>query len=156
MLAKSLINRSVAKLFKPSARQLSAGGFNFELTEDQQAYKELARSFAKDEIIPVAAEYDRSMKFPHAVFDKAHSLGLINAHIPEEFGGLGLHTMDGCVIGEEIAYGCSGIGTAIEANTLAQMPVILAGNDAQKKKYLGRMTEEPLKCGKCWNFYFFF
>jgi acyl-CoA dehydrogenase len=54
--------------------------------------------------------------------------------------------IDGCVIGEELAYGCSGIGTAIEANTLAQMPVILAGNDAQKKKYLGRMTEAPLKC----------
>lgn len=136
-------------LTRPSARHLSAGGFNFELTEEQKAYKELARSFARDEIIPVAAEYDRSMKFPHAVFDKAHSLGLVNAHIPEEYGGLGLHTMDGCVIGEELAYGCSGIGTAIEANTLAQMPVILAGNDAQKKKYLGRMTEAPLKCAYC-------
>jgi hypothetical protein len=53
------------------------------------------------------------------------------------------------VIGEELAYGCSGIGTAIEANTLAQMPVILAGNDEQKKKYLGRMTEEALKCAYC-------
>ena len=53
---------------------------------------------------------------------------------------------DGCVIAEELAYGCSGIQTAMEANTLAQMPVILAGNDFQKKKYLGRMTEEPLKC----------
>jgi acyl-CoA dehydrogenase len=46
--------------------------------------------------------------------------------------------MEGVVITEELAYGCSGISTAIEANTLAQMPVILAGNDAQKKKYLGR------------------
>ena len=62
---------------------------------------------------------------------------------------MGLHTIDGCIIGEEIAYGCSGIGTAIEANTLAQMPVILAGNDDQKKRYLGRMTEEALKCAYC-------
>lgn len=46
--------------------------------------------------------------------------------------------MEGVVITEELAYGCSGISTAIEANTLAQMPVILAGNDSQKKKYLGR------------------
>ena len=45
--------------------------------------------------------------------------------------------MDGVVICEELAYGCSGISTAIEANTLAQMPVILAGNEDQKKKYLG-------------------
>jgi len=149
MLAKVLLNRNTSKVMTPAARHMSAGGFNFELTEDQQAYKELARSFARDEIIPVAAEYDRTMKFPQPVFEKAHALGLVNAHIPEEYGGLGLHTIDGCVIGEELAYGCSGVGTAIEANTLAQMPVILAGNDAQKKKYLGRMTEEALKCAYC-------
>jgi acyl-CoA dehydrogenase len=127
----------------------AAGGYCFEMTEDQQAFKELARSFAKDVVMPVAAQYDRSMEFPHDIFAKAHELGLVNAHIPEEYGGMGLHTIDGCIIGEEIAYGCSGIGTAIEANTLAQMPVILAGNDFQKKKYLGRMTEEPLKCAYC-------
>ncbi|CAN0334588.1 unnamed protein product [Ectocarpus fasciculatus] len=121
-------------------------GLSFDLTPEQHAFKELARSFAKDEIIPVAAKYDKSMEYPHDVFKKAWELGLVNAHIPTKYGGLGLHTVDGCVIGEEIAYGCSGIGTAIEANTLAQMPVILAGSDAQKKKYLGRMTEEPLKC----------
>lgn len=130
------------------ARLLSSGGggLSFELTPDQIAFKELARSFAKAEIIPVAAKYDKSMEYPQDVFKKAWELGLVNAHIPAEYGGLGLHTVDGCVIGEEIAYGCSGIGTAIEANTLAQMPVILAGNDAQKKKYLGRMTEAPLQC----------
>lgn len=134
-----------------SARCFSSGdgGFCFDMTDDQKAYRDLARSFARDEVIPVAAEYDKSMAFPHDVFKKAWELGLVNAHIPSEYGGLGLHTLDGCIIGEEIAYGCSGIGTAIEANTLAQMPVILAGNDAQKKKYLGRMTEEPLKCAYC-------
>jgi len=58
----------------------------------------------------------------------------VNAHIPTAYGGLGLHTVEGCVIGEELAYGCSGISTAIEANTLAQMPLILAGSDAIKKK----------------------
>eukprot|EP00604_Paraphysomonas_vestita_P003154 CAMPEP_0174820976 /NCGR_PEP_ID=MMETSP1107-20130205/5145_1 /TAXON_ID=36770 /ORGANISM="Paraphysomonas vestita, Strain GFlagA" /LENGTH=336 /DNA_ID=CAMNT_0016037353 /DNA_START=322 /DNA_END=1333 /DNA_ORIENTATION=+ len=89
------------------------------------------------------------MAFPHDVFNKAWSLGLVNAHIPQKYGGLGLHTLDGCVIAEELSYGCSGISTAIEANTLAQMPVILAGNEDQKKKYLGRMTEEPLKCAYC-------
>lgn len=57
--------------------------------------------------------------------------------------------MEGVVIAEELAYGCSGMSTAVEANTLAQMPLILAGNDATKKKYLGRMTEAPLKCAYC-------
>ena len=61
-------------------------------------------------------------------------------------GGSGLHTLDGCIIQEELAWGCSGVSTAVEANTLAQMPVILAGSEALKKKYLGRMSEQPIKC----------
>ncbi|KAH8095387.1 medium-chain-acyl-CoA dehydrogenase [Aureococcus anophagefferens] len=73
-------------------------------------------------------------------------MGLVNAHIPEAYGGIGLHTLDGCVIQEELAWGCSGVSAAVEANTLAQMPVILAGDERQKKEYLGRMTEAPLKC----------
>lgn len=44
----------------------------------------------------------------------------------------------------ELAYGCTGIQTAIEANGLAEAPVIVAGSEEIKKKYLGRMTEEPL------------
>lgn len=94
----------------------------------------------------MASKYDKTMEFPEDVFKKAWDVGLVNVHIPEKFGGIGVHSMEGVVITEELAYGCSGISTAIEANTLAQMPVILAGNDDQKKKYLGRMTEEPLKC----------
>ena len=54
--------------------------------------------------------------------------------------------MDVCIITEELAYGCTAIQTAIEANSLGQMPVIIAGNDAQKKKYLERMIHEPLMC----------
>ena len=61
-------------------------------------------------------------------------------------GGMGLGVTDSCIIAEELSYGCTGIQTAIEVNSLGQMPVILAGNDAQKKKYLGRMLEEPLLC----------
>jgi acyl-CoA dehydrogenase len=76
------------------------------------------------------------MKFPHDVFNKAWEMGLVNCHIPEEYGGLGLHTIEACVINEELAYGCSGCVTAIEANSLAQMPVILAGSEAIKKKVL--------------------
>eukprot|EP00064_Thunnus_orientalis_P020731 superscaffoldBa00005870_g20876 len=62
---------------------------------------------------------------------------------------MGLSIFDTCLITEELAYGCTGVQTAIEANSLGQMPVILAGNEAQKKKYLGRMTEEPLMCAYC-------
>lgn len=137
------LQRPVTKL---QAQPLSVGGISFSLTDEQIAFQNLARQFAKEEIIPVASKYDKSMQFPEDVFKKAWEVGLVNIHIPEDCGGLGTHSMEGVVITEELAYGCSGISTAIEANTLAQMPVILAGNDAQKKKYLGRMTEEPLKC----------
>lgn len=122
------------------------GGVGFILNDNQKAYQEMARKFTAEEIIPVAAEYDRTMEYPTKVFNKAWELGLVNTHIPESCGGMGLSTFDGVVITEEIAYGCTGIQTAIEANSLGQMPVIVAGNDAQKKKYLGRMTEAPLQC----------
>ena len=57
--------------------------------------------------MPVAAEYDRTMEFPRPIFDKAWELGLVNTHIPEEYGGLGLGCVEGCLIGEELAYGCT-------------------------------------------------
>ena len=85
------------------------------------------------------------MAYPEPIFNKAWELGLVNSHIPEAYGGLGLHCLDGCIIQEELAYACTGMQTAIEANSLAEMPVIVAGNEQQKKKYLGRMTEAPLQ-----------
>ncbi|CAO2600490.1 Medium-chain specific acyl-CoA dehydrogenase, mitochondrial [Lemmus lemmus] len=124
-------------------------GFSFELTEQQKEFQATARKFAREEIIPVAAEYDRTGEYPFPLIKRAWELGLINAHIPENCGGLGLGTFDACLITEELAYGCTGVQTAIEANSLGQMPVILAGNDQQKKKYLGRMTEQPMMCAYC-------
>merc|ERR1719473_2632127 len=85
------------------------------------------------------------MAFPRPIFDKAWELGLVNTHIGEECGGLGLGCTEGVIIGEELAYGCTGIMTAMEANGLASAPVIIAGSDEQKKKYLGRLTEAPLQ-----------
>jgi acyl-CoA dehydrogenase len=116
----------------------------FELNDMQKEIQALARDFARNEIAPVAADYDRSGEYPRPVLEKAWETGLMNTHIPEDCGGLDLHVTDGALIAEEIAWGCTGIGTAIEANGLAEAPVIVAGNDAQKKEYLGRMTEAPL------------
>ena len=66
----------------------------------------------------------------------------MNTHVPEGFGGLGLSVLDGCIISEELAFGCSGINTAAEANNLASSPVLVAGTDDQKRRFLGRLTEE--------------
>mmetsp|Transcript_18238 Transcript_18238/g.59666 ORF Transcript_18238/g.59666 Transcript_18238/m.59666 type:complete len:438 (+) Transcript_18238:60-1373(+) len=127
----------------------ASDGLSIRLSEEQTALKDLARRFAADEMIPVAADYDRTMQYPTEVFNKAWELGLVNTHIPEDYGGLGLGCTEGVIIGEELAYGCTGIMTAMEANGLAEAPVIIAGTHEQKQKYLGRMTEEPLQAAYC-------
>ncbi|MBS1963698.1 MAG: acyl-CoA dehydrogenase family protein [Bdellovibrionales bacterium] len=122
---------------------------DFTPSDDQKQLQELARKFAKDEIIPKAAAHDKEGKFPREIAEKAWELGLVNTHVPAEYGGLGLGTLDGCLITEELAYGCTGICTALEANSLASAPVIVAGNDEQKKEFLGQLTEAPKFAAYC-------
>lgn len=128
------------------ATELASTGVNFNLTPEQQEYLDLAEQFTKNEIMPVAAHYDKTGEYPWAVLKKAHETGLMNLHIPQEYGGMGLGTMDGCLITEKMAYGCTGIMTAIEANGLGSIPIIMHGNHEQKKKYLTRLIEEPIMC----------
>jgi acyl-CoA dehydrogenase len=115
---------------------------DFTLTDEQKSLRELAHDFAEKEIRPVAWEYDKDGTWPADVFAKAHEVGLMNTHIPEEYGGPGLSYLDGCLIEEELSWGCSGITTSLGANGLAAAPVILAGSEEIKKKYLGMLAEE--------------
>jgi acyl-CoA dehydrogenase len=119
---------------------------DFELTEEQRALIETARRFARERIIPVAAECDRESRFPRAVFEDAWKIGLVNPTLPSEYGGAGLSDVDSSFITEELAYGCSGIQTSMTANTLGLTPIKLAGNEEQKKKYLGWLASEPIFC----------
>lgn len=150
----SLVNRTFASTTNPTLSHASpdagpSAGYCFELSPEQSEFQQLARKFAREEIMPVAAHHDKTGEYPWELIKKAHALGLMNSHIAPEYGGLGLNNFEGCLIAEEFSYGCSGIGTALEANGLGQAPVILAGNEEQKKKYLGRMIEEPLMCAYC-------
>ncbi len=122
---------------------------DFSLSDDQKQLQELARKFAKEEIIPKAAHHDKTGEFPSAISKKAWELGLMNTHIPQEYGGMGLGVMDGCIITEELAYGCTGVCTAMEANALAAAPIIVAGNEEQKNEFLGRLISEPLHAAYC-------
>ena len=108
----------------------------FQLSEEQENLRELVHNFAEREIRKVAWEYDRNHTFPLDIIEKAHGIGLMNAEIPEEYGGGGLGSFDTCLIGEELGWGCSGIGTALMCNGLAATPVILGGSEETKEKYL--------------------
>ena len=105
-----------------------AGGVSFALTPEQRELRALAREFAEKEIRPKAAEYDEHATHPADVIAKAHELGLMNLHVPESLGGLGLPAFDGMLVGEELNWGCSGIGTSILANGLGAGPVLIAGS----------------------------
>src|SRR5918994_628630 len=121
-------------------------GVSFALTDEQRALRELARDFVANEIRPKAADYDEHSTHPADVIAKAHELGLMNLHVPEELGGLGLSAFDGMLVGEELNWGCSGIGTAIGANGLGAGPVLLAGSEEQKAQWLPPLLEEPILC----------
>jgi acyl-CoA dehydrogenase len=100
---------------------------DFSMTDEQRNFRDLAHDFARNEMRPVAAHHDETGEFPTEVFRKAWELGLLNVHVPPEFGGLGLGVLDNCIISEELAWGCSGIRTIFEANSLAAMPVLAQG-----------------------------
>jgi acyl-CoA dehydrogenase len=122
---------------------------DFTLTDEQKNLREVAHDFAEKEMRPVAWEYDKDSVWPEDVIKKAWEVGLMNNHIPEEYGGVGLGYLDGCVIEEELAWGCSGIQTSVGCNGLATAPLILGGSHELKKEYLGRLTEAPLLASFC-------
>jgi acyl-CoA dehydrogenase len=71
-------------------------GVSFALTDEQRELRRLAREFAEKEIRPKAAEYDEQSTHPADIVAKSHELGLMNPHIPEEYGGLGLPGSTAC------------------------------------------------------------
>ncbi len=122
---------------------------DFTLTDEQKDLRELAHDFATKEMRPVAWEYDRESTWPAEVMQTAWEVGLMNTHIPEEYGGPGLDYLSGCLIEEELGWGCSGMGTSISCNGLAMTPVLIGGSEETKKKYLSMLTEEPKLASFC-------
>ena len=114
----------------------------FELSDEQQVLEDTARRFAREEIAPIAAKYDQSGEFPRKIIQKAWELGFSSTAIPNEYGGLGLSSLDSCVVTEEIAWACAGIGTSVMCNDLGLMPIIIAGSDEQKQEWLTHCAQE--------------
>src|SRR5256712_9629595 len=116
---------------------------DFALTDEQQRLVDTARKFTREQIIPVAQKLDEHGTFPKEICEHAWEIGLMNVEIPQEVGGLGLSTLDHVLMAEEVNYGCAGIGTTMFGNNLAAMPIMLAGTDEQKKKWLRMLTGAP-------------
>jgi acyl-CoA dehydrogenase len=116
--------------------------FDPTYTEEQSALVDTARKFTRDTIIPNAHEYDEKEEFPLPIFQAAFDLGLMNVEIPEAYGGLGLHTLDGCLVAEELAYGCPAVATSVLCNHLGALPLLIAGTEEQKQKYLTWLGRE--------------
>jgi acyl-CoA dehydrogenase len=120
------------------------GQVGFGLSKEQVMLQQLARDFAQQEIVPVAEHYDKSHEYPWPVVRKAQELGFTTLSIPEAYGGLEVSLFEDCLITEELAWGCSGMSTAIGVTSLGILPIVIAGSEAQKSEYLGRIVDGQL------------
>ncbi|MFX0080453.1 MAG: acyl-CoA dehydrogenase family protein [Candidatus Hodarchaeota archaeon] len=115
---------------------------DFILSEEQIALRKKAREFAINEVLPVARKYDESEEFPLPVIKKAWEEGLLNLGIPKEYGGPGLGLLNSCIVVEEISSACPGIATSVFDNNLGTEPIIIGGNEEQKKRILSELINE--------------
>ena len=109
---------------------------DYLLTEEQKMIKQLCRQIAEDKIKPVAAEYDKTEKFPWDIIKILAQSDLFAIFVPTEYGGTGGGVLDLCIATEELSRACGGIAVCYAASALGTFPIILFGNDEQKKKYL--------------------
>lgn len=115
---RNSLRQSLCATRSYASTSATAGGPSFGLNDEQLEMQEVARKFAREEIIPVAAKLDQTGEYPWDIIKKSWSLGLLNGHIPAHVGGMDLGILTGCVIAEELAYGCTGVKTAMEASGL--------------------------------------
>ncbi len=109
---------------------------DYLLTEEQIMIRDLARQIAVEKIVPVRAELDEHNKFPTEIMKAMGQADLLGIYIPEEFGGLGKKSLELIIAVEEISKACVGVSTSYAANALGTYPILLYGNETQKKKYL--------------------
>ena len=122
---------------------------DFTLTEEQQRLRELVCKFAQREIAPVAAELDREQRFSQEIVDKYYETGLLHSTVPEEYGGGGLNSLEGCIVGEELGAVCGGVASYLGANNLGLMPLLIAGSTELKEEVLSNHCAGPNLAAFC-------
>ena len=109
----------------------------FELSDDTQQIRDLARDFARGEVIPGAAQRDRTHEFPKELAAQLGEMGFMGMFVPEAYGGAGLKVLDYVVALEEIAYADASLAVVMSVNnSLTIYPILNYGNEAQKQQYL--------------------
>jgi alkylation response protein AidB-like acyl-CoA dehydrogenase len=110
---------------------------NFALTAEQREIQALARDFARSEIDPNAAEWDRNHHFPRPLYAKLAELGLMGACIPEEYGGAGADFLSYIFVLEELSRADAGVGVTVAVHTSAvTLPILNFGTDEQKSRFV--------------------
>ncbi|PIP21008.1 MAG: acyl-CoA dehydrogenase [Candidatus Omnitrophica bacterium CG23_combo_of_CG06-09_8_20_14_all_40_11] len=109
---------------------------DYLLTDEQKMIQELARKIAEEKIKPVAAKYDQSEEFPWEIMEILAKADLFGIFVPQEYGGTSGGVLDLCIATEELSRACGGIAVCYAASALGTFPIMLFGNEEQKKKYL--------------------
>jgi len=117
----------------------------FQVTEQNRFYQEAGQRIAQEYIKPVAAELDRTRDYPHSVFEVLQKENLAGIWIPEEYGGRGASLTDLVIFVEEMARVCGAIAAIYAVNALGSFPILIAGTDDQKQKYLPAIASGALK-----------
>jgi butyryl-CoA dehydrogenase len=109
---------------------------DYFFTEQQQMIIDTAREITNEKIIPVRAELDEKNQFPKEILQDIAKADLFSVFVPEEYGGFGGGCFEVVLALEELARGCVGVATSFAASALGIFPVMIAGSEAQKQKYL--------------------
>lgn len=112
---------------------------DFKLTDDQLAFQDTARKFARDAMAPHAAKWDEEKIFPEDTLREAASLGFGGLYVSPDFDGTGLGRVDSAIILEELAAGCTSTAAYISIHNMAAAMIDRYGTEAQKKKYLPKL-----------------
>ncbi len=114
---------------------------DFQLSEDQQAIRDMVRDFARNEIVPYASQWDEDQHFPRDLFTKLGELGMLGVVVPEEYGGADLGYVEYVSILEEIGAADGAIGLSVAAhNSLCTNHLLLFGSDELRREYLPKLA----------------
>ncbi|MBT2232616.1 acyl-CoA dehydrogenase family protein [Nonomuraea sp. NEAU-A123] len=120
---------------------------DFELSDEQRAFRETLRAFVDKEIMPVAIEWEHSGRYPTEIVDKMKAMGLFGLTVPEEYGGLGADMVSFALVFEEIARGWMGVAGTIGSHSLACWMIARHGTEEQKSRFLADLATGARRTG---------